>query len=55
MNDSPEIVAQLDPDTGDVLVLIPAQYVRQLGWTTDSSLQWILDQDNQTLSCNLVK
>lgn len=52
---NPEIVAQLDPDTGDVLVLIPAQYVRQLGWTAESSLQWILDQDRGTLSCSLVE
>lgn len=50
-----QITVQIDPDTGNALVTIPAELVQHLGWSTDSMIRWVLDQDRKTLTAKLVK
>lgn len=50
-----EITVQLDPDTGNMLITVPNQLVRELGWNIETIVQWTLDQNSQSLSAKPVK
>lgn len=49
------IVVQLDPDTGNVLVTIPADLVQQLGWSQASTIIWMLDEQEGSVKGILAK
>lgn len=53
MNDN--ITVQLDPDTDNILITVPKSLVQELGWNIDTTLQWVLDQNNQSLLGHPVK
>lgn len=50
-----QIITQLDPVTGNLLITVPKSLVLELSWTLDSSIVWIIDEDDKTITGKLVK
>lgn len=48
-----QIVTQIDPATGNVLITIPAEIVSLLKWTADSRIVYIADPDSGSLAARL--
>jgi len=48
-----QILTQIDPETGNVLITIPSSIVKLLKWQSDSSLIYIANPDENTLLAKL--
>lgn len=48
-----QIITQIDPESGNVLVTIPAKIVELLKWKSDSSLVYIANPDDSSLLAKL--
>jgi len=45
--DSYEVITQKDEETGDILLPIPPDLLKQLGWTSGDSIEFGLDDEGQ--------
>ncbi len=50
-----QITTQIDPTTGSILITIPAELVKMLGWNGNSSIVYIADTDQSALVAKLAK
>lgn len=55
MENVPEIITQIDPDTGAVLITVPRELVEILGWQSDSTILYIADPTERTILAKLAK
>jgi hypothetical protein len=44
-----EILTNIDPDSGQAVVVISPALVQYLGWNPDSQLEWVVDQDSSSI------
>jgi len=51
----PEISTEMDPTTGAVIITVPAELVRLLGWQSNSTILYIADPDEKTILAKLAK
>jgi len=50
-----QITTQIDPTTGAILITVPTELVKLLGWNSDSSIVYIADPDQSALVAKLAK
>jgi len=50
-----QIITEIDSDTGNLVIIIPVALVQKINWNLDSSIVWILDEKEQTVTGKLVK
>ena len=55
MQNIPEIITQIDPDTGTVLITVPRELVEILGWRSNSTILYIADPEEHTILAKLAK
>lgn len=48
-----QILTQIDPNTGNVVITIPSRIVEMLKWKADSALIYIANPDESTLLAKL--
>lgn len=44
-----EVITQEDPDTGDLIVPIPPEVLKELGWKEGDEIELDLSNDGQTI------
>ena len=42
-----EVIAQLDPETGDILITLPYELQSTIGWRLGDDLFWTVDRDGR--------
>jgi hypothetical protein len=52
--DQMEILTNIDPDSGQAVIVISPALVRYLGWTPNSELEWTVDADSGTITGTMV-
>ena len=50
-----QIITQIDPSTGSILITIPVELVKVLGWNSNSSIVYIADPEQSTLIAKMAK
>jgi hypothetical protein len=50
-----QIITQIDPNVGSILITIPPELVKVLGWSSNSSIVYIADPEQSTLIAKLAK
>ena len=50
-----EVITQEDPETGDILIPLPPQMLRELGWKEGDEIDFQLDENGKIIIKKLSK
>lgn len=44
-----EVTVEEDPETGDLILPFPVDFLAQVGWNPGDQIKWLIEDDNQVI------